>query len=325
LTSGKAEKIYEQIRSGQIMSSWHWLQYNFSPGTDGALYFAPLTVRALEVVDDAMPGFAAQMVSRLERIGGKEKDLSHYEQIVQWLAELLVIHHLAASDWPAGTTFAHEPTSGKSKKNPEIGIAVPAAGSLGIEVKCPDLSAYRSIRSGSSWQLTARSEIDPKSLEGGVVLPKDNPVKDFLVSANEKFAGFRSADRDFQSMLVIVWDDFINEPISALKAPSSGLLTPNSFYRDRTGAPVAYPNVDAVLVMRHQHQLRLGMANRPAADERRHFLDYGLPGAFPPHALIANPSGRALGEFWGRVLGGWALEELGGMAEYRPSEVVLWT
>jgi hypothetical protein len=325
LTSGKASEIYEQIRSGRIMSSWHWLQYNFSPGTDGGLYFAPLTVRALEVVDDAMPGFAAQMVSRLEGIGGREKDLGHYEQIVQWLAELLVIHHLAASEWPSGTSFSHEPTRGESKKNPEIVIAVPTWGSLGVEVKCPNLSSHRSLRSQSRWQLTARGEIDPKSLDGGVVLPKDNPVKDFLVSANDKFAGFHSADRNFRSVLVVVWDDFINEPISALKAPSSGLLTPNSFHRDRDGLRVDYPYLDAVLVIRHQHQLRLGMANRPAVDDRRHFLDYGSPGAFPPHALIANPSGRPLGEVWEGVLRGWPLGRLVPMAEYQPSEVVLWT
>lgn len=321
---GKAGEIYEQIQSGRIMASWHWLQYNFSPGTDGARYFAPLTVNALAAVDDVMPGFAAQMVDRLEGMGGRERDQGHYEQIVQWLAELLVVHHLVTSEWPTGTSFFREPTIGASKKNPEVVIAVPFMGSLGVEVKCPDLSAHRSARSQSRWQLTARTNIDPMYLEGGVVLPKDNPVKDFLVSASEKFKGFHSADPEFSSVLVIVWDDFINEPLSALKSPSSGLLTPNSFHRDDDDVPVTYPYVDAILIIRHQHQFRRGMANRPPVDERMHFLDYGLPGAFPPQALIDNPTGRPLDELWRRVLGGCPLEDLVGMAEYSPSEIVMW-
>src|SRR5271166_2538398 len=126
------------------MSSWHWLQYNFSPATDGARYFAPLTVYALAAVDNVMPGFAAQMVDRLEGMGGRERDQGHYEQIVQWLAELLVVHHLVTIEWPTGTSFSHEPTMGESKKNPEVVITVPSVGSLGVEVKCPDLSAHRS-------------------------------------------------------------------------------------------------------------------------------------------------------------------------------------
>ena len=50
-------------------------------------------------------------------------------------------------------------------------------------------------------------------------LPRDDPVKDFLVSANAKFEHFKKADApNFVGVLVIVWDDFIwqDQPISPL-------------------------------------------------------------------------------------------------------------
>jgi hypothetical protein len=45
-----------------------------------------------------------------------------------------------------------------------------------------------------------------------VLLPRDNPVKDFLLSADAKFAAFKAQHLTFTSALVIVWDDFIQEP-----------------------------------------------------------------------------------------------------------------
>ena len=50
---------------------------------------------------------------------------------------------------------------------------------------------------------------------------------------------------------MIIWDDFINEPISALTNPNSGLLTQNSFYKDST-----FSNVDGVIILRHLHHLK---------------------------------------------------------------------
>lgn len=326
MTLSKACEIYEQIQKGRIMSSWHWLQYNFTPGTQGSRYFAPVTLHALAAVDDAIPGFSSQMVRRLEGMGGRDRDLGHYEQIVQWLAELLVIRHLVSIEWPTGTAFSHEPTAGTSKKNPEIVITVPSVGALGVEVKCPRLVSHRANRNQSSWQFTARDIVDPQDLEGfegGVVLNKDNPVKDFLASADGKFAEFHSADPKFRSILVIVWDDSIYEPLSALMAPSSGLLTPNSFHKRDDGLPVTYQNVDAVLVIRHQHQFVLGMKNESPWDDRRDFMDYGLPGAFPPHVLIPTASGRPLDDLWQRALRGWPLEAVAHMAEYRPTDLVM--
>jgi hypothetical protein len=46
-------------------------------------------------------------------------------------------------------------------------------------------------------------------------------------------------------MLVVVCDDFIYEPITALVHPISVLLTESSFAKDAIGSPLTFPNVDA--------------------------------------------------------------------------------
>jgi hypothetical protein len=61
-----------------------------------------------------------------------------------------------------------------------------------------------------------------------MTLPRDNPVKDFLVSADAKFEHFKETDANFIGVLVIIWDDFIYEPISSLISESAG--------RGRSGA-----------------------------------------------------------------------------------------
>ncbi|MEU3114718.1 hypothetical protein ABZ652_11615 [Micromonospora chalcea] len=318
------QALSKRIQDGPILTRWHWLGWNFSTGPEGFNHFSSLTIAALDAVDQLMPGYAEEMIKRLEGMGGREGNMRDYESIVAWLAELLVVHHLVTYRWEGLCTFSMEPTAGNSPKNPEILIGLEGLGSLGVEVKSPDLTNHRSLRSRRPWQILARTELDPADLDAAVTLPVDNKIKDFLVSADAKFANFRAADPAFRSILVIVWDDFVNEPLTALLAPSCGLLTPNSFHRDPAGNAIEYPNVDAVLLMRHQHQLRLGMANRPPAGDRRHFLDYGSYDAFPPHVLVPNPAGRVLEVKWVEALRGWRPESLSHMAEYVPGELIVW-
>lgn len=135
---------------------------------------------------------------------------------------------------------------------------------------------------------------------------------------------FRADSTDFRSVLVIVGDDYVNEPITALLSPASGLLTPNSFHKDADGTAVTYPNLDAILIMRHQHQFRLEMANERPVDERKHFLDYGDRDDFPPHVIIVNPAGQPLTEEWLDAMGAWPLEALNHTGEYNPGGLVMW-
>lgn len=323
MTAERLERLFQRVQNGPIHSGWHWLSYNFTFGSEGSMYFAPLTLTALDKVDQVMPGYADAMLTRLEGMGGREKNMDDYAAIIQWLAELVVMFHLARHTWPDAPIFEMEPRVAGSKKNPEAVIRVPGVGSLGVEVKAPKLEKHRLDRGSAPWQMVERGSIDPASLEGGVTLPRDNPIKDFLISADAKFAGFRDAYEDFRSVLVIVADDYVNEPLSALLSPASGLLTPNSFHKDEAGNIVTYPNVDAIVIVRHQHQFRLGMANESAVDQRKHFLDYGGRDDFPPHVVIPNPTGQALRPEWLEALGAWPLEALNG-AEYNPGGVVMW-
>lgn len=324
MNTERLNALFQRIQDGPIRSRWHWLGYNFTPGTEGSTYFAPLTLIALDTVDQMMPGYAEEMLTRLEGMGGRKKNMDDYAAIIQWLAELLVMSHLAKHEWAAEAIFEMEPTVVGSKRNPEAVIRVPGIGSLGVEVKAPNLESHRLARGSAPWQMVERGPVAPADLNGDVTLPRDNPVKDFMISADAKFAGFRDAYEDFRSVLMIVADDYVNEPLSALLSSASGLLTPNSFHKDEYGNAVTYPNLDAVVLIRHQHQLRLGMANAPAVDERKHFLDYGDRDDFPPHVFIPIPNGRPLREEWLDALAAWPLEALNHGAEYNPGGLIIW-
>ncbi|PPK63329.1 hypothetical protein V5P93_002300 [Actinokineospora auranticolor] len=316
------QPLLERLRSGPMFEKWHWLQWNFSPHHAHEPPFAQVTLEALLTCDRMMSGFADDMLGRLERIGGRHKNLDDYEQIKQWLGELLVVHHFVSYPWPVPVTFDHEPVADGSKQNPEM--TVNASGfRLGIEVKTPDLRSLSEGRETADWQLLDRMPGMKEALSGEMILPRDNPVKDFLRSADNKFAGFRVADPNFRSVLVIVWDDFVNEPISALLSPSSGLLTSNSFDKLPDGKRRTYPNVDAVVLLRHQHQFVEGMANRPPLDQRDDFIDYGQPDNFPFNCLIVCPDGKTLNEELKKALSATPPHQ-GLGAEYIPAEIVMW-
>ncbi len=322
MTDADRLRLYERLWEGPMYQRWHWLAYNFAPHETGETPFARLVFDAILRCDAAMPGYAEEMLGRLELMGGADRDMDDYERIRQWLGELVVVHHLVAWPWPCLVAFEDEPVVPGSPKNPEI--AVRGDGFvLGAEVKTPDLRPLADGgRQSAPWQLLARGRVPPSAYPGGATLPRDNPVKDFLASANAKFAAFRQADPAFVCVLFIVWDDYVNEPISALLNPASGLLTPNSFDRDENGEPRAYQSVDAVVVLRHQVQLQEGMANRPPLDERWHFLDYGAADRFPFNALVVNPHGRPLPEPVADALQAVPADRL--LSEYMPSDFVMW-
>jgi hypothetical protein len=124
-------------------------------------------------------------------------------------------------------------------------------------------------------------------------------------------------------VLVIVWDDFIYEPISSLLHAASGLLTPNSFYKDEQGRPIIFRNVDGVVVIRHVHQIMRATGDEPHINGCRHALDYGQQAVFPWKVFIANPHGQPVPDILPKCL--QAREpstEMG--AEYNSSDLVWW-
>jgi hypothetical protein len=323
-------EICTLILKSQLFEHWHWFRYHF-----GTLNYPELehplarsVVDGLLACDQFMPGYAGQFITSLAAIGGKEKYEPHYEQLLQRLAELHVVQQVVSFDWPLGATFRSEPTAQGSKKNPEITVHH-GKDVYGIEVKAPALLAHVRNRSSNTTQLPARvfSAGSVASIQGAdkkLTLPRDNPVKDFVVSANEKFRSFKQQNPQFVGVLVIVWDDFIYEPISSLLHKASGLLTPQTFYKDEMGTPITFPHIDGIFVIRHLHQLIHATRDEELIDGCEHALDFGEDGTFPFKAFIANPSGALVPEILIRCLQGYPPKpEMG--AEYNPQDIIWWT
>lgn len=324
----RAELHYHALHS-KIFSQWHWFQYHFRFGGQGHEH--PLVESILDACLDCeahMPGFAKGMIEAIAEIGGKEKHEPHYEQLLQLLAELLVIRRLMTWQWPKPVTFEWEPTAGNSKKNPEVTVRS-ADWVVGVEVKAPSLFKHMRERGSHSTQVPSRifTKEQIKTLPGaekGITLPRDNPVKDFLISANGKFAEFHRQDPNFFGVLVIVWDDFIFEPITALVQEAAGLFTPNSFARDGAGNALTFTNLDAVFLIRQLHQFIRAARAEPLIDNFEFALDYGEERQFPWKVEIPNPAGRAIPPEVVECLQAVRLSIALG-AEYEPSELIFWT
>lgn len=270
-----------------------------------------------------MKGFAKSFLDKMFSISGREKYRPHYEQLMQSLAELIVIRQMVEFEWSKPPEFTYEPSPEGSGKNPELSIEFDKY-EIGVEVKCPSLLEHSEDRLRKPFQIPARSLareglnsiLDGEESEN-VILPRDNPVKDFLISSNN------TREKRFYGVLPIVWDDFIFEPISALISTSSGLFTQRSFARDEDDKPLKFENVNGVVIIRHSHQFVRASQERPLLDSKRHGLDYGRDGEFPPKAFVPNPYAEDVPQ---EVLDSFQAylpsPEMG--AEYQPIDVISW-
>ncbi len=325
LTHSEITKLAKE----RVHQHWHWFAYHFERLDDSGRGqpLAASIVNALVTCDAAMPGYAQKSLATMGAIGGKEKFVPHYEQLLQYLAELHIALQVVSFDWRAPVQFLSEPTAEGSKKNPELTVTCGDL-VLGIEVKAPALLTHIGQRETNSTQIPARGFTPEmlgqlKGADEKLTLPRDNPVKDFLISANEKFESFKKDDPSFVGILVIVWDDHVYEPISSLLHPTSGLLTAQSFHRDEAGNAVKFPNVDGIFVVRHLHQLMRSTKELPLGDGRVDPLAYGDEGSFPFKVFIQNPDAAVVPEAIQRCLQGLPpTKEMG--AEYIPSDLVWW-
>lgn len=283
--------------------------------------FARGLFTALDRVDKACSGYANEMISRIAAIKGAGD--AQYEALLQILAEIYVTCgavEAADRDEAGRELFRHEPAI-NDQKNPEFESRA-ANIWYAVEVKTPGLLQHIRVRAANPYQLTARL---PQSwtADKQKTLPRDNPVKDFLLSANEKFQAYSTIRPDAYRILTIVWDDFCNEPITALLHPHSGLLTPKSFFKDRAGQPVQFPYVDAVLICRYQHQLIRSTREEPLIDGEVLPFAYHHYG-FPMKAFVANPAGRVVPDELLQPLNAVRQECLTFGAEYNPMDLVMW-
>jgi len=322
------EEFYALVFDSKVFKEWHWFKWHFEHHLRGTEHpFTQSIADACLRCETKLPGFGEEFVDRLSSISGREKNEDDWEQLLQLLAELLIIDQSLSFPWSSESKPVWEPTSATSKKNPEIELRLGSL-RLGVEVKAPALLKHIRERHKNETQLTSRalSHEDIAQLpnpDRGITYPRDNPVKDFLLSADSKFEGFKAEDPAYVGLLVIVWDDFIQEPISALVHENSGLLTNNSFARDPAGNPLRFPNIDGVIVVRHLHQLMHGCRGEPYEDHCSHALDYGREGEFPFKAFMRGHGPNDVPEEVLRCYQALPQEAIMG-AEYHPIEVTWW-
>lgn len=313
-----ADKILE--------AQWHWLAYHFSK-----LPPIPIARRLIECClecDRHLPGTGRQYVERIAAINTRERNEADYNAILQILAEILCLCRIIGWNWSEAPQFEHEP-AGRTGQRPEILLR--SGGRIYMfEVKAPSLLDHVRQRALNEWQLPGRMlpveriRMLAREVFGQerVTLPRDNPIKDFLISADRKFADF--AWEEGANVLVIVWDDHVYEPISVLINPASGLLTEHSYYRGTADEPIGFDSIDGVIVVRHLNYFSSGLAERRLVD-RTDAFDFGGADALP-NVFFQMPEGRPvpldiISCF--RALD-YRDERLQHMAEYRPMELVFW-
>lgn len=273
----------EKIRA----SAWHWLTYHFRFLPPQPV--AEALIRALLDCDAQISGLGRDFLDRIASAGGRNREEADYQTILQVFSEVLCLRQAFSCVWPDVPAFQYEPVAPNGKR-PELGIVCGGHRYL-LEVKAPGLLAHQRQRGQNGIQVPGRGisrEAAERLALGPVTLPRDNPVKDFLISAEAKFASF--PEQPGANLLIIVWDDHIYEPLTVLTNDESGLLTENSYYRDANDVAIAFPHIDGVIAVRHLNYFQEGLAERPLPD-RRDLFDIGDPGALP-NVFFPTPWGE---------------------------------
>jgi hypothetical protein len=231
----------------------NWLTYFFAPSPPRP--FARQLMEALSDCDRVCPGIANQLLTEILGVRLLRRDPAAYEQFLQKLAEIVGLRAVLCLEWPDGTRFEHEPRAPNGRR-PEL--LVETADELFLfEVKCPRLIARQLERGRQSGQVVARAfpgegmrELAANLFGDDVLWPKDNNLKDFLVSAEEKFCSFDSHKPTY-GVLIVVWDEHMYEAISPLTHPHCGLLTEGTWLRDEQDQPLRFESVNGVFVLDH--------------------------------------------------------------------------
>lgn len=321
--------IIQLFLESSIMKKWHWFRYHFNcynMGMEHNLCYS-LTDTLFEL-QKTIPDVHKNYIKRIASISGREKNTSDYDQLIQILSELIIIRQILLCEPKSQFTYEYEPSRGNSNKNPELLIKHNEY-EIGIEVKSPKIQEYKKTRQ-KPIQLPSRNlllvELDfVKAAKDNsqLTLPKDNVIKDFLMSANEKYREFKRQNFKFIGVLIIVWDEFIYEPISALLNDFTGIFTANSYIKDANGNNVKFENVDFVIITSHIDQIMRIAGDRPSWTTANFLLDYG-DDAFPYKIVIKNPnSALELPDFLLQQLQ-LRYPDLSLGAEYQPSDFVQW-
>jgi len=219
---------------------------NFTPFIQ-SVYRACIDLKAIN--DDA----PLRMLREIKNIGGRKSFEPHYDQLMQKLSEILIMRQVIRMPWPLGTTFEIEAGVRGMRKRIDLIATLPNGQKYGFEVKAPKYTAHAHQRNDKKFQFPPqdRPSFDDSQTKDLVsaIPARDNTLRSFLRSADEKFGVLKNRS-EFRGILVIVWDDWIEEAIHPLLNARNGLLTPTT-YSEKDGVLEVFHNVDTVLILKH--------------------------------------------------------------------------
>jgi len=307
-----------------FLDRWHWFGYHALNRTPFIVSIARSCAKLTAFSADA----PERMLCELASIGnGRERNRDDYDQLIQKLSEILTLQQISLMPWPAGVRLEIEGSAPGSLRRVDGVATLPDGSKIGFEVKSPAYFDHTDRRGRGGLQWLARGPdgaVDAvRRPEDNIVLPRDNTIRDFLRSADEKFAAFKAAEPTI-AVLVIVWDDCIYEAISPLVHERVGLLTPNSYSRQGDG-PELFPNVDAVLLLRHLSYFTQAAAEHDLPDRRHHCMHLGGYGALP-NVIVPVPGGHPVPDFVANTFNALSLdhEDLATLADYHANDLVMW-
>lgn len=300
----------------------HWLTVHLTAGAPTR--FGNQLLDALADCEMASPGIGAALTDGLAAIRYVPHAVdpkawqAGFEQLIQKFAEILVLRVLLVADWPNGTRFAFEPANPTTGSKPELAIDT-ARGLYLFEVKCPSMIDHQARRRANSSQLPVRSPLGASpDMRGDVTLPRDHVFKEFLESAQSKFANF--SKKPTTALLIVLWNAHMYEAIAVLTHEQAGLLTAGSWHV-RDGQRVAFDAVDGVIVLNHHGILVAAAQERPARRQDPFLL--GGEGQ-PPNVWCPNLGRADLEPFLANTFDAWPAEAAAIAAEYAPMEFVMW-
>lgn len=299
-----------------------WLDYHFMQQTE----FARRLIKALALCELRAAGMGVRLATELADIRytpaaeGEAKWKAGFEQLIQKLAEVVVARTICTYPWPDNAKIECEPENPVTKGRPDFSVTTEECIWL-FEVKCPSFFNHQQNRNSRSGQLPIRSPLIDSfgHKRDDLTLPRDNTLKDFLLSAEKKFSEF--SDKKTIGILVVAWDLNMYEAIAVLCHPEAGLLTEKSWYKigdDR----VPFDSVSGVLVLNRLHFLAAGAQESLGIEE---FDEFQLGGdGSPPNTWCPNMGVGDLEQGLARHFDAWPFEGTAIAADYALLDYVMW-
>jgi len=201
------------------------------------------------------------------KIRAKSGDSVDFHGFMSSICELSIMDTML-SKIDDKTTFEYEPTPVPgSNKNPEFSLEINNIKYF-VEVKAPNLENYyekitdKIKKDGVVYRFDSRITPLTEEHKRDHVLSTDSRVKDFLVDANSKF---QNGDKRHYNILFICWSDETDQPCTALKHPMHGLLTENSWFKDKNGKPNKFENIDIIFIsdLLQNHRVHMSSGDIP--------------------------------------------------------------